>query len=133
MTQLLTMSLWLLAAIPALAEPDWKWVQASNLIDKWSVEQGLAEVRIKNDGFEARLYKPTDLKTVYMRLNGTIDKSRIVANQTMADNSKSPSKFRGPMKSSHWKAFENHSGVETITLTDGWSMIGLTRGISKKQ
>ncbi len=60
MTQLLTMSLWLLAAIPALAEPDWKWVQASNLIDKWSVEQGLAEVRIKNDGFEARLYKPTD-------------------------------------------------------------------------
>ncbi|HZV97690.1 MAG TPA: hypothetical protein VFF74_01745 [Methylophilaceae bacterium] len=115
-----------------LAEPTWKWVKANNLIDKWAMEEGMAEVRISKDAFEAKLYKPDNLQTVYIKLSGTIDKNWIVASHNVTNAGRGFNKFRGPRKSSHWKGFEEHTGVETITLTDGWSMIGLTRGIAAK-
>jgi hypothetical protein len=120
-------------AVPAQADPDWQWVKANNLIDKWVVEQGVAEVSIKEGRLDAQLYKPSDLQKAYITLSGKFDQGWIVADHISADSSRGFNKFRGPLKSSRWKGEDKYSGVETITLTDGWSTIGLTRGISKKR
>ena len=122
-----------MASVPAIADPDWQWVMANNLIDKWVIEQGMAEVSIKQDRLVAQLYKPDNLQKAYITLSGKYDKGWIVVDHFSADSSRGLNKFRGPLKSSRWKGDEKYSGVEAITLTDGWSTIGLTRGISKKR
>jgi hypothetical protein len=109
---------------------EWHWVKATNTIKGWSVSQGDAEVAITGGQFRVTLFSDSN-KTVQSSLKGTIHNGKIVARETVANSDYSGSTFQGTFERKRWDEFSGTTGAESITLSDGWGMIGLTRSIPK--
>jgi hypothetical protein len=112
------------------ADREWHWVKATNTIQGWSISQGDAEVVITGGQFRVTLFSIPD-KTLQSSIKGTIHNGKIVASETVAASDYSGSTFRGTFKRKKWDEFSGTTGAESITLSDGWGMIGLTRNIPK--
>src|SRR6266852_448522 len=132
--RILTFSALLLAllsgALALGADREWHWVKATNTIKGWSVSQGDAEVGITGDQFRVTLFSDSG-KTVQSSLKGTIHNGKIAASETVANSDYSGSRYRGTFEKKRWNEVAGTTGAESITLSDGWGMIGLTRSIPK--
>jgi hypothetical protein len=132
--RILTFSVLLLAVLSGAfafgAEREWHWVKATNTIEGWSVSQGDAEVIITGDQFRVTLFSESG-KTVQSSLKGTIRNGKIATSETVANSDYSGSTYRGTFERKRWNEVAGSTGAESITLSDGWGMIGLTRSIQK--
>jgi hypothetical protein len=106
---------------------EWHWVKATNTIKGWSVSQGDAEVVITGDQFRVTLF--SDGNTIQSALKGTIHNKKIAATERVANSDYSGSTYRGTFERKTWNEVAGTTGAESITLSDGWGMIGLTRSI----
>jgi hypothetical protein len=111
------------------ADREWHWVKATNTIKGWSISQGDAEVVITGDQIRVTLF--SDSKTVQSTLKGTIHNEKIAASEAVANSDYSGSKYRGTFARKSWDEVAGTTGAESITLSDGWGMIGLTRSLPK--
>jgi hypothetical protein len=125
---LLTILLW--CSIGRAADHAWHWVKAENNTDDWRVLQGTAEVSVAGHTFRANLF-PNGSKHVAIKLVGNIEGQRITATEFVEGTDGRAATYRGRLLKSTWKETQGVTGVETITLTDGWSTIGLTRARTK--
>ena len=112
-------------------EKPWHWVAAQSLVDKWKVSQGEANVIIKENRFEARLYDLTD-KSVIFSIKGNIVDGKIRASVKTHDSDVGVNKVFGLYSRSMWKGFST-AGREVITLSDESNLFGLTREIQKSE
>jgi hypothetical protein len=119
----------LLGASASGADHQWHWVKATNTIKGWSISQGDADVVIAGDQFRVTLF--SEGKTVQSSLKGTIHNEKIAASETVANSDYSGSTYRGTFERKSWNEVAGTTGAESITLSDGWGMIGLTRSIPK--
>jgi hypothetical protein len=130
--RVLTFSMLLLSAAFALgADREWQWVKATNTINGWSISQGHAEVVITGDQFRVTMFADSD-HTVQSSLKGTIHSGKILARETIAASDYSGSTFRGTFQRKRWDETAGTTGAESITLSDGWGMIGLRTSIPKR-
>jgi hypothetical protein len=107
------------------AEQEWSFVRVSSSIDKYNVVQGTAKVTVYKGRFSALL---TDTSGGEYRLAGTISKGKVVAKFTVVDSDYFiDSPMMGSLTRKHWS--KPASSGESITLTDGWNFVGLTREI----
>src|SRR5258705_9060239 len=118
---------------PALADEKWQWIKVTNnAAYGWQSEMGTAAVTIKGQTFEASLFwrdKPDD---VLIRLLGTIKKGQIKVTETLLATDLAPAEYTGKYEKMIWSdPFQQAKGTETITLSDGYNMIGLRRNIAK--
>jgi hypothetical protein len=120
----------MLYAATAMAGDRWHWVKATNTSNGWSVAQGDAEVAISGDHFEARLLSDSGNQIV-SSLEGTIRKGNITAKERISNSDFDGSTYNGTLSKKNWPEFAGTSGAESITLSDGWGMIGLRRSIQK--
>jgi len=127
--------LYLCPAMFAADSSGWHWIKVGNNFDHaWDVCQGDAEVIIKDGQFSAKLFWKDSGKDVQISLKGSISNGRITAQETVygTETDFSGSKFTGRLSIRKWKEVEcGATGIETITLTDGLGMIGLTKTLKK--
>jgi hypothetical protein len=132
--RILTSSVLLLALLSCAfafgADREWHWVKATNTIKGWSVSQGDAEVVITGDQFRVTLFSDSG-KNVQSSLKGTIHNGKITTSETVAGSDYSGSTYRGTFERKRWNEVAGTTGAESITLSDGWGMIGLTTSIPK--
>jgi len=114
----------------AFGADDWQWVKATNTTGGWSVSQGHAEIVISGDHFEARLLSDSGNELV-SSLQGTIREGKITAKERISASDFSGSTYRGTLARKTWPEFAGISGAESITLSDGWGMIGLCKNVKK--
>jgi len=120
----------LLSSVSAFgADPEWHWVKATNTIKGWSISQGDAEVVVTGNQFRVTLF--SDGGTVQSTLKGTIHNEKIAATEMVANSDYSGSKYRGTFERKSWNEVAGTTGAESITLSDGWGMIGITRSVPK--
>jgi hypothetical protein len=102
----------------------WGWVKASNNVDHhWDIETGPAYVSINGNKFSAILYwkdQPSDPKII---LKGTIRGKTIMVKETIHGSDYTGSIYTG--------TYNKKKEVETINLSDGFGLIGITRAVSK--
>ena len=67
--------------------------------------------------------------TVQSALKGTIHNKKIAVTERVANSDYSGSTYRGTFERKTWNEVAGTTGAESITLSDGWGMIGLTRSI----
>jgi hypothetical protein len=120
----------LLHVAMAFAGDHWRWVKATNTTHGWSVSQGDAEVRISGEHFEAKLFSDSG-NQVISSLQGTIQKGNIAAKERVSKSDFSGSTYRGTLARKSWPELAGTTGAESITLSDGWGMIGLQRSLQK--
>ena len=120
------------ASMASAGESCWRWVKAtSNLAHGWDISQGNAEVAIEGDKFTAKLFRSDSPDTLQIELKGTIKNGRITVKETDENSDYSGSTYRGILEKKKWEEFSRTTGAESLTLSDGWGMIGLNRSISK--
>jgi hypothetical protein len=120
----------LFSGVLVFGADDWQWIKAANTIKGWTVSQGHAEVVISGDHFEARLLSESG-KELVSSLRGTIRRGTITAKEQIPASDFSGSMYRGTLAKKAWPDFAGTSGAESITLSDGWGMIGLCRNVKK--
>lgn len=125
---LLVLSL-LLSSLTAFGADRWQWVKANNNTGGWSLSQGFAEVVVSGEHFEAKLFSDSGEQTEL--LTGTIQKGTVTAKERILASDFSGSTYQGKLAKKRWPQFSGTSGGESITLSDGWNMIGLTRNLPK--
>jgi hypothetical protein len=104
----------------------------NNMDHGWDVARGDAEVIIQGGQFSAKLFWVGSDKDVQISLKGSIANGRITAKETVHGSDYSGSTYRGMLTTKRWAgAISGATGVETITLSDGLGMIGITRAITK--
>ena len=125
--------LFLLACSTAIAaESQWRWVKATNnVLRGWDISEGNADVLIEGERFNAKLFWKDSDKDVKLSLSGTIKKGKITVTETVHNSDYSGSTYKGTFQSKRWEEFSGTVGAESITLSDGWGMIGMTRSIKK--
>jgi outer membrane biogenesis lipoprotein LolB len=108
----------------ATASKSWGWVKAgNNASNYWDVETGPADVIINDKKFSARLYwkeNPTEVKT---SLEGTIQEGKITAKEVIQASDYTGSVYTGTYMKTDY--------VQTINLSDGLGMIGITQPIKQ--
>jgi hypothetical protein len=119
----------MLCHAPSFAADDqWRWAKAENdTFNGWRMLDGFAEVVIDGDKFSARLISKGPDKGVEILLKGTIKNGRISAKETIQGSDYTGSIYEGAIQTKKWENTGGTIGAESITLTDGWSMIGITR------
>ena len=120
----------LLCGQMAFSVDHWRWVKATNTTSGWSLSQGDAEVAISGEHFEAKLFSDSG-KQIVASLKGTLQKEKITAREQVSDSDFSGSTYHGTLARKSWPAFAGTIGAESITLSDGWGMIGLQRSVQK--
>jgi hypothetical protein len=125
--------LFLLACSNAIAaESHWRWVKATNnVLRGWDVSEGTADVLIKGERFNAELFLKDSDKDVKLSLHGTIKNGKVSVIETIHESDAGESTYKGTFQRKQWKEFSGPVGAESITLSDGWGMIGITRSIKK--
>jgi hypothetical protein len=112
------------------ADNQWRWTKAENdTFNGWRILEGYAEVVIDANKFSARLISKGPDNGVEILLKGTIKNSRISAKETIQGSDYTGSIYEGSIQIKKWENTGGTIGAESITLTDGWSMIGITRAI----
>jgi hypothetical protein len=131
------MRTWLVLSImlfsPALvhAQTQWHSVKATNTISGYSVSEGNAELAMAGDQFTAKLFWKGSDTNLQILLKGTIKAGRITVEETLQESDSGGSTYHGTLREKKWAEFAGTVGGESITLSDGWGMIGITRGIQK--
>jgi hypothetical protein len=117
------------SSVAFAADPQWNWIKfSSNFDHAWDVSRGFADVTVIKGRLTAKLYWEGSISDVKITLNGTVSKSRIAVKETIHNSDFSGSTYTGGLAVQKFKeAFAGATGVETITLSDGFGMIGLTR------
>ena len=118
-----------LSYVSVAADSQWHWIKVGDYVDHaWNVSKGDAEVSVKDGQFSAKLFSDGgSSKDIQISLKGSITNGRITV-RAIERNSNVGSTYTGRLTSQKWKeAFEGMTGAETITLSDGLGMIGLTR------
>ena len=65
-------------------------------------------------------------------LKGSIANGRITVKEIVHKSDYSGSTYTGKLTTQRWKeTFAGSTGIETVTLSDGFGMIGLTRRIKQ--
>jgi hypothetical protein len=115
-----------------VASEEWTWVKATSLGGGWEVANGKAEVEIGKDSFVAHLYWNEWPDKVKYTLEGTIANGKIKATETVHDSDFSGSTYIGTYNKKTWTGVADSTGAESITLSDGWGMIGINRKLNNK-
>ncbi len=119
----------LLSCTSFAADGEWRWVRTSNIVAKgWDISEGTAQVSIDGTKFSARLFWKDSGNKLQLALDGTIKNGRITATETIQESDYTGSVFRGTFARKHW-TFSGTTGAESITLSDGWNMIGISRDL----
>jgi hypothetical protein len=87
-------------------------------------------VAISGEHFEAKLFSESDNQIV-SSLHGAIQKGNVTAKERVSGSDFSGSSYRGTLAKKRWPEFAGTIGAESITLSDGWGMIGLRRSVQK--
>jgi uncharacterized protein YfaP (DUF2135 family) len=112
------------------ADGQWRWVKAENdTLNGWRTLGGYAEVVVDGEIFRARLIATGSDQTVEISLKGKIKDGKISAKETIEGSDYTGSIYHGSIEKKKWENTGGTVGGESITLTDGWSMIGITRAI----
>ena len=119
----------LLSSLTAFGTDRWQWVKATNTTSGWSMTQGFAEVVISGEHFEARLFSDSGEQSAL--LTGTIQKGNVTVKERILASDFSGSTYQGKLAKKRWPEFAGTTGAESITLSDGWGMIGLRRNSLK--
>jgi len=118
------------ASASVTAENPWHWVKASNNTKGWTVSEGNAEVTIQGEKFSAKLFWNDSDTKVQIALNGTLKNGRITVKEAIQNSDYTGSTYHGTLEKKKWEEFSGTIGAESITLSDGWGMIGITRNIT---
>lgn len=143
----LLLTVWLISLNSAVdaAEPDksdqWHWVMTSPIGEQWKIEEGLANIEMKDGTIHIHLILPDggvhydfagsiQLGDVGSRIRGTQD-GTINAVATRPNSDISPSQFNG----TYWKAILSESSrqafgyqsIEVIALSNSVSIVGLVK------
>ena len=115
------------SSIQALGDGKWGWFSAISAINKWSVVQGEATVRITEGVFFAELREQDSFLRI--TLKGTVRDGRIdaIAEQHATDDELR--KLKGTYKKIKWK---KGGGRESIVLTQPDEPWGLTIGLTRE-
>jgi hypothetical protein len=119
------------ASTATAAESQWHWIKASNGIKGWTVSEGNADVSIQRDKFEAELFRKNSDRDLEIVLKGVVKDGELTVKEVLQNSDYSGSTYHGAVQTKKWDEFSGTIGAESITLTDGWGMIGLTRTIQK--
>jgi hypothetical protein len=117
----------LLSSVMAFGVNQWQWVKATNTLSGWSVSQGQAEVVISGQHFEAKLF--SDSCAQIALLKGTIQNGNVTAKERISASDFSDSTYHGQLTRKRWPKSAGTTSAESITLSDGWGMIGLSRSM----
>jgi hypothetical protein len=113
-------------------QTQWRWVKVTNnTINGYSLDEGVAEVAMKGDQFTAKLFSKGPDNHLKILLEGTIKAKRISAKETIQESDYTGSTYHGTFRKKKWEEFSGTVGAESIMLSDGWGMIGITRDIPK--
>ena len=120
-----------LSSVTFAADNQWHWIKVgNNAAHAWDVSKGDAEVAIENGQLSAKLFFDGSTKDLQISLKGSIANGKITVKETVHESDYSGSTYTGTLKTQKWKeVFSGSTGIETITLSDGFGMIGLTRTI----
>jgi hypothetical protein len=130
MRKLICVFLLLLPHSAWAGDDSWHWVKAENNTSDWRVLEGEADILVAGDKFHAKLFSRGS-HDVQIELSGTIRGRQVTALESVQGTDGEAATYRGHVSRSSWKPVQGNSGVETITLSDGWSMIGITPGVAK--
>jgi hypothetical protein len=86
---------------------------------------------MKGDQFTAKLFSKGSDKHLQILLEGTIKAERITAKERIQGSDYTGSTYHGTFRKKKWGEFPGTVGAESITFSDGWGMIGITRDIPK--
>jgi hypothetical protein len=112
------------------ADGQWRWVKAENdTFNGWRTLDGYAEVMIDGEKFSAKLIAKGSEQYLEILLKGTIKDGKITAKETIQGSDYTGSNYQGAIEKKKWESTAGTVGAESITLSDGWSMIGITRAI----
>src|SRR3954452_7465847 len=112
------------------ADGQWRWVKAENdTLNGWRTLSGYAEVVVEGETFRAKLIATGSDKELEISLKGKIKDGKISAKETIEGSDYTGSIYQGSIEKKKWENTGGTIGGESITLTDGWSMIGITRAI----
>lgn len=122
-----------LSSVTYAADNQWHWIKVgNNAAHAWDVSRGDAEVTIKDGQLRAELFFDGSTKDVQISLKGSISNGTIRVQETVHESDYGGSTYTGRLTNQKWKeVFDGSTGIETITLSDGFGMIGLTRTIKK--
>ncbi len=123
----------LLCLAPAMfaGGKQWHWIKAQNNADPpWTVLKGDAEVEISDGRLDATLFWEGSAKIVRFLPKGSLVNGNLVVKEIIHNSDFSGSTFTGQLVIQEWKR-PNPGKTEVITLSDGFSMIGLTRTSGK--
>ena len=121
-------------ALPALAlaaEHRWSWIQVSNVVGRWEVEDGPADVTINGRTFTVKLFWNDSHPlhgTLHKTLHGSIINGRLQLTETIEESDDRGSTWIGTRVVA---GAGTVNGTEAITLSDSFSMLGITRNLSK--
>ena len=112
------------------AGKQWHWIKASNNADPpWTVSKGDADVEISDGKLDATLFWEGSTKIIRFSLKGSLVNGNLIVKETVR-NSDFGSTYTGKLAVQEWKR-PSPGRTEVITLSDGFSMIGLTRTTGK--
>jgi hypothetical protein len=125
----LKIAIFFLCIAPAMfaADSHWHWIKAANNADPpWAVSKGDAEVEITDGKLDATLFWEGSTKIVRISLKGSVANGNVTVKETVRNAAFSGSTYTGRLTVQESKG-SSPSETEVITLSDGFSMIGLTR------
>jgi hypothetical protein len=132
MNRRLVFVLLLLQSATFAAENQWHWVKATNNVTSgWDVSEGNADVVIKDGQFNATLFWEGSTKAIEISLKGSVANGRLSVKETIHRAEFGGAYYVGSLTTKRWAEAAGTIGVETITLSDGLDMIGLTKTIKK--
>lgn len=122
-----------LSPVTFASDNQWHWIKVgNNVAHAWDVSSGDAEVAIKDGQLSAKLFAHGSTKDIQISLKGSIANGTIRVKETVHESDYGGSTYTGRLTNQKWKEiFDGSTGVETITLSDGFDMIGLTRTIKQ--
>jgi len=113
------------------ADKQWHWIKASNNADPpWVVSKGDAEVEITDGKLDATLFWEGSTKIVRFSLKGSVVNGNLTVKETGRNAEFGGSTYTGKLVVQELKKPAPRK-TEVITLSDGFSMIGLTRTSGK--
>ena len=90
---------------------------------------GKAEVVVKGLEITATLYWEDSGTQVRFTLKGTISGSKVTVRETIHNSDAGSSTYSGRRLVGKWPEFDGTVGVDSITLFDGFSMIGISKDV----
>lgn len=108
----------------------WRWVKAGSIVAKgWDISEGTAQIVISGRKFSAKLFGQSSPE-VQIVIEGTIENGRIEAKEEIQGSDYTGSVYHGTFGQKKWpEEFAGTTGAQSITLSDGWNMIGINRDL----